>query len=561
MRRVKAVLLALVAAVCFATSLAASEATIRGRVTDSAGKAVRGATVKATLGTKSVSRFTQNDGGYDISVPPGTYTVSVEAYGFGVKSASVDAGKGEETDFSLPAAPLELSRLTGSELESIVPDSPEKKLLSARCIECHAFPTVLHRRGATASEWREFLPGMVRGATDEPFANTPPATLDVISAALAKYFGPDSPEFGPEADAKNWAKLKHVDLSDDALRATVVEYTISKVTSRPHSIEIDAKSNTAWFAEQSFFANKAVRFDIGTETVHEYPLLTEKARPHTGAIAKDGTYYVALAHADDPAKLASVDPKTGEVKQYNWPEKQKIPAHTLTIDHVGNIWFSGSPTGEIWAFDTETKQFKTYKNPPPQTVAKGSAQDWEQMGGEPSHPPQATTYDVAVDNEGMVWFSEISIGTLVKLDPATGDVKSYRPEGAVSIRGITVDPQDNLWFGDFHGHRFGKMNVKTEVVKFYKPPTPNATVYGITFNPVDGNLWYADMNGNNITRFNPKTEKFTEFRIPSRPDRTYARFIGADAKGRVWFTEYFGDKIGYVDPSGGQDERSLASTR
>ena len=324
MRRVKAVLLALVAAACFAASLAAaSEATIRGRVTDSAGKAVRGATVKATLGTKSVSRFTQNDGSYDISVPPGTYTVSVEAYGFGVKSASVDAGKGEETDFSLPAAPLELSRLTGSELESIVPDSPEKKLLSARCIECHAFPTVLHRRGATASEWREFLPGMVRGATDEPFANTPPATLDVISAALAKYFGPDSPEFGPEADAKNWAKLKHVDLSDDALRATVVEYTISKVTSRPHSIEIDAKSNTAWFAEQSFFANKAVRFDIGTETVHEYPLLTEKARPHTGAIAKDGTYYVALAHADDPAKLASVDPKTGEVKQYNWPEKQK----------------------------------------------------------------------------------------------------------------------------------------------------------------------------------------------------------------------------------------------
>jgi virginiamycin B lyase len=103
------------------------------------------------------------------------------------------------------------------------------------------------------------------------------------------------------------------------------------------------------------------------------------------------------------------------------------------------------------------------------------------------------------------------------------------------------------------------MNVKTGVVKFYKPITPYATVYGVTFNKADGNIWYGDMSGNNITRFNPKTEQFTEFRIPSRPDRTYARFIGADAKGRMWFTEYFGDKIGYVDPTGGASSPTPAS--
>jgi len=555
-------LLAILAALALTSAVArASGAVIKGVVTDSSGKPVRGATVKATLDTKSVSRFTQADGRYEIALAPGTYAVSVDAYGFGIKQASVDSTKGGDTNFTLSPVALTLSRLTGSELESIAPDSKEKKLLSASCIECHAFPTIVHRAGSTADEWREFLPGMVRGATDEPFANASPQTLDVLSAALGKLFGPDSSAFGPDASAKNWTSLKHVDLSDDALRATIVEYTISKVASRPHSVEIDTKSNSAWFAEESFFGNKAVRFDIDSETLHEYPLLTEKARPHTGAVAKDGTYYVALAHANDPAKLASVDPKTGAVKQYDWPEKTKTPAHTLTIDRAGNIWFSGSPSGEIWTFDTETKQFKTYKNPPPQTVPKGSAQDWEEVGGEPSRPPRAATYDVAVDNDGMIWFSEISIGTLVRLDPTTGATKDYHPDGVVSIRGITVDPQDNLWFGDFHGHRFGKMNVKTGAVKFYKAPTPNATAYGVTFNPVDGNLWYADMNGNNITRFNPRTEKFTEFRIPSRPDRTYARFIGADSKGRVWFTEYFGDKIGYVDPNGGEDNARLASLK
>jgi virginiamycin B lyase len=83
----------------------------------------------------------------------------------------------------------------------------------------------------------------------------------------------------------------------------------------------------------------------------------------------------------------------------------------------------------------------------------------------------------------------------------------------------------------------------------------------VSFNKVDGNIWFADLNGNNITRFNPTTEHFTEFRIPSHPDHSYARFIGADGKGRMWFTEWFGDKIGYVDPSGGEDNRSLVSAR
>jgi len=562
MRKLKALIVALIAMVCFTPAVAsAAEAVIKGVVTDNGGKPVRGAIVKAALDIKSISRFTQNDGSYEIAVAPGTYTVSVDAFGFGVKQMSVDTAKSGDTDFSLSPAALELSRLTGAELEGILPASSAKTLIASRCIQCHAFATVIHRRGSTAEEWREFLPGMARGSSDEPFGNTPPATLDALSAALGTAFGPDSPQFGTDADAKSWANVKHLDLSDDALRATIVEYKIAKVTSRPHSIEVDAKNNTAWFAEQSFFTNRAASFDMDTETLHEYPLITERARPHTGAVAADGTYWVALSHGNDPAKLASVNPKTGEVKEYNWPEKAKIPGHTLAIDRAGIIWLTGSPSGEIWAFNPETKQFKAYNNPAPQTVPKGSVQDWQQSNGEAPSSPDGTTYDAAVDNEGMVWFSEVALGMLVRLNPATGDVKEYRPEGVVNIRGITVDPQDNLWFGDFLGHRFGKMNVKTGVVKFYKPPTPNATVYGETFNAVDGNIWFADMNGNNITRFNPRTEKFTEFPIPARADRSYARFIAADAKGRVWFTEYFGDKIGYVDPSGGDESRHMASLK
>ncbi len=69
----------------------------------------------------------------------------------------------------------------------------------------------------------------------------------------------------------------------------------------------------------------------------------------------------------------------------------------------------------------------------------------------------------------------------------------------------------------------------------------------------------SDFNGNNVTRFNPKTEQFTEYRIPQSPDHGYERFIAADPKGRVWFTEYFGDRIGFVDPSGQSTGAQIAS--
>jgi streptogramin lyase len=403
---------------------------------------------------------------------------------------------------------------------------------------------------------------MTRGSTDEPFARATPAELDAMSAALAKYFGPDSPYLSPDADASElMANVKHVGPSDAALSSTVIQYDVPTKVSRPHSIEIDVKTNVAWFGLESYFGNKAVRFDMNVEKFQEYPLLTDHARPHTGAVGSDGRYWVALAHDHDPAKLASVDPETGKVTQYNWPEKAEVAAHTIAMDpKEEHIWFSGGPSGELWVFDVKTSKFRSYKIPVSPTPPAGSVTEWDQIEGQiPS--ANGSAYDVVVDNEGMVWFSQLSLGKLVRLNPATGETKDFRPEGTASIRGITVDPQDNLWFGDFHGHRFGKLNVKTGEVKFYKPPTPNATVYGIAFNKVDGNMWYGDMNGNNVTRFNPKTEQFTEYRIPQRPDHSYARFIGADAKGRVWFTEYFGDRIGFVDPTGESTGSQMASAR
>src|SRR5580704_8634423 len=89
---------------CALAPLNAATSAIKGVVTDSSGKPIRGAIVSAKSGIKTVSRFSQKDGKYEISVPAGTYDVSVEAYGFALKKASVDTTKAEETNFSLAPA-------------------------------------------------------------------------------------------------------------------------------------------------------------------------------------------------------------------------------------------------------------------------------------------------------------------------------------------------------------------------------------------------------------------------------------------------------------------------
>src|ERR1700690_3578471 len=67
MKNVRVILWAFIAALSFSASVAASDAVIRGVVTDNDGKPVRGALVKAQSGYKIVTRFSQKDGRYEIT--------------------------------------------------------------------------------------------------------------------------------------------------------------------------------------------------------------------------------------------------------------------------------------------------------------------------------------------------------------------------------------------------------------------------------------------------------------------------------------------------------------
>jgi len=532
------------ALMCLATALSAADAVVHGIVTNNAGKPVRGAIVKATAGSLSVSAYSQNDGRYEITVPAGSVDVSADAFGFGPKRQTIDASQSVEVNFSLSPR-LDVMRLNAAEVDGLLPDNEQTRMIRATCISCHNFDTIIKRRGSTSAQWQEFLPTMT-GARKMFQPQYSPEQLAALGAALEKYFGPDAPYFGPDSEAPTTEQIKHTELSDAALKATYREYKVPTPDVWVHSVAVDPARNIAWFAEYDYQSNKVGRFNITTEKFEEYPVPTPKAVPHTPIVGLDGRVWMALDAKDVPTKLVSVNPTTGVLKEYKWPEKS-AGTHTVAVGPDGNLWMSSmSSSDEFLSFDVETEKFKAYKHTLPAKYPDQSAGAYQLYAGKPS----GITYASAVDSKGNAWFTETMLGTIARLDPKTGETTEFKPPDTPNMNGIIVDAQDNVWFSDFMGHKLGKFDPKTRAFTMYQPPTANARPYGLALDKKTGYIWYADFSANSITRFDPKTTQFVEYPIPTRG--AYPRFVGLDAKGRVWFAEWWNGKLGMVDPEGSQ---------
>jgi len=70
---------------------AAGSATLRGTVTDDAGRPIRGAVVRASAAGKTIARYTDQDGRYRIpGLEVGRYELSIDAYGFALDKQTRD---------------------------------------------------------------------------------------------------------------------------------------------------------------------------------------------------------------------------------------------------------------------------------------------------------------------------------------------------------------------------------------------------------------------------------------------------------------------------------------
>ena len=75
----------------------------------------------------------------------------------------------------------------------------------------------------------------------------------------------------------------------------------------------------------------------------------------------------------------------------------------------------------------------------------------------------------------------------------------YKVPGALWIKGVAVDKNDEVWFGNFLHGTLGKLDPMTGQVEQHKTPTRYSSLYA----PVadrKGNLWMSDFSGSQVTR-------------------------------------------------------------
>jgi virginiamycin B lyase len=161
----------------------------------------------------------------------------------------------------------------------------------------------------------------------------------------------------------------------------------------------------------------------------------------------------------------------------------------------------------------------------------------------------------SVDSQGNVWFGEMNVNKLVRLDPRTGSLLVCSPlNGKSGIMQTVVDRQGNVWYTEQNAGYIGKFVPTSQTFTTY----PLRQVGGHSAGPQDlafdpaGKLWFTEVSGNAIGRLDPATGTVTTFAAPLPTGGTSAcPFSLAFSGGNVWYGDLCAGVVGRLDPATG----------
>ena len=320
------VLVSLTLTVCTLTIFLASTAlgaTITGGVTGPDGKPFMGAFVVAenTQNKMTVNVLSDHTGAYRIeNLDPGDYVVTATASGYKTDArtnVTIASDQTSSLDISLQKGMVRWSELSIHEGQALLPEGDGKQLLFFRCMSCHGLQTKIAAVRRDEDGWKACVALMrdrVGGVGDLRITE---ADGVAVAGYLARTFGPDSDLPRSPAELPDYAKVKHAEFSDEAMKITYVLYDLPKLGRIP------------WVA---------------------YP-------------QSDGSVW--MPHSWTANQIARLDQKTGEVEEFDVPQgiRHALHVHAALKAPDGMVWFSEDAACKLGKFDPETKKFNIYSPP------------------------------------------------------------------------------------------------------------------------------------------------------------------------------------------------------
>jgi streptogramin lyase len=542
---------------------AAADGLISGTVTSAAGESMGGVTVsaKAEGATITTTVFSDAAGSYYFPpLPAGKYRVWAQALGFATAKSEADVAAAPRQDFVLqPLTDFEarVRQLPGDLILAGLPDAtPDdrrlKQIVHNNCTSCHTPSyTLQHRFDETG--WNAIIQTMKQinvygvykqGAEVNPVLNFHQQEL---AAYLARARGPGD----------GFKIMTRPRPTGEAARAVFTEYDVplnpdqtlpapdhpnngsdwtlgtpSRVGSLPHDAAADLDGNL-WFAATMPNRTMSVgRIDARTGAIKPFRVDAPNgmAAVSHGLIRDEKGVIWFNAHLGR-GSLAKIDPKTEKLSVYIPPTglSQIDGPVTLDFDGNGDIW-AGTQDG-VLRFDPAAERFTEFKSVTPRTPKGGVG----------------TTYGIAGDADGNVWWTQMAFDTIAKSDIKTGkslewtlppvtdqiklatqtDIKFYDTYAPTDIgtpfpwsqgpRRMGLDRAANvLWIANSWGGSLTRVDTKTGDMTFVPLPSPATQQPYEARADKSHNVWVPMWTTDQIAKYDPATSSWTMFDLPTR---------------------------------------------
>jgi len=274
---------------------------------------------------------------------------------------------------------------------------------------------------------------------------------------------PHDPAVGP--DGSLWfteqmvSKLARLDPATGEIK----EYTLKGPNDGPHGLVADREGNI-WYTGN--FAAYIGKLNPRTGEITQYKMPDSKAEdPHTAVFDAQGILWFTVQVGNMVGRL---DPQSGKIVLQSPPTQNSHP-YGIAINSRGIPFFCEFNSNKMASIDPKTMQIKEY--PLPATArprrmaiasddtvyftdfeggnlgrldpATGAVKMWPSPGGASSAP-----YGMVITPDGMVWYSESGVkpNTLIRFNPKTEEfARATIPSGGGTVRNIAATSDGRLY--------------------------------------------------------------------------------------------------------------------
>jgi len=322
---------------------------------------------------------------------------------------------------------------------------------------------------------------------------------------------------------------------------TITEYL---VPGNPGLWDVSANQTHVWFTEGAGNNIGVLQYNLVSPVLKQIPVPTPNSQPW-GIVMVPWPKVEAVFTQAYANKIGVVSRNsTHNVLEYRIPTDGSSPRKIIYDWRPGQncTWFT-EYIGRIGRFNTT---------------------GWAPNFVEYVLPSGATPIGIAVDpNEPYVWYADFSRRVIGRLDPGNStkpaQVREY-PVAPFSPWDVAVDSDGMIWFTAQEVGTDRNSICRLDPVAFDRPsakyylavfrvPTPNSEVRDIEIDNRTGNIWFSEFAdyASKIGTYSPLFNTFSEYSIITPGAKPQGLSIVRDTPTgvlNVWFAEYGGRRIG-----------------